>query len=268
MSQWRCASASVQGTSHVESAQPCQDAFRVEQVLTPDGEEFLVLIASDGAGSARFSQEGAQIVCQFLLEKFYRLIAGGWAPAQITHGRAKVYLNYVSREIDRVARERGLAKRDFAATLLMAVVGDKYSVFAQLGDGAIVVDSADGYSPVFWPQSGEYANMTYFVTDKTDIDQLQFKIVNQPVKEIALFTDGIQGLALHYELKGAHQPFFKPLFSSLQQASVETLPQMNDHLAAFLGSARVNERTDDDKTLMLACRQSHFVADESGHQES
>jgi len=268
MSQWRHASASVQGTSHVESAQPCQDACRVEQASTPDGEEFLVLIASDGAGSASFSQEGSQTVCQSLSEKLCRLIAGGWTPDQVTHGLAQVYVHNVLEEIEQIARGRGLDKRDFAATLLMAVVGDKYSVFAQLGDGAIVIDSSDGYIPVFWPQSGEYANMTYFVTDKTDIDQLQFKIVNQPVKEIALFTDGIQGLALHYELKGAHQPFFKPLFSSLQQASVETLPQMNDHLAAFLGSARVNERTDDDKTLMLACRQSHFVADESGHQES
>lgn len=268
MSQWRYASASVRGTSHVESAQPCQDACRVEQVLTPEGEEFLVLIASDGAGSAPFSQEGSQIVCQSLSEKLCRLIAGVWTPDQLTHGLARVYVHNVLKEIEQIARERGLASRDFAATLLMAVVGDKYSVFAQLGDGAIVINSSDGYSPVFWPQSGEYANMTYFVTSKTDISQLQFKVVNQSVNEIALFTDGIQGLALQYEVKGAHQPFFKPLFSSLQQASAETLSQMNDHLAALLGSERVNERTDDDKTLVLAYRQSTSVADESGYQES
>lgn len=167
-----------------------------------------------------------------------------------------MYLRYISAAIDSVARERGLNKRDFAATLLMAIVGDEYAVFAQLGDGAIVIDSVEGYSPVFWPQSGEYANTTYFVTDKTAIHHLAFKTIEQPVNEIAVFTDGIQGLALQYEIKSAHQPFFKPLFSSLQQVPVEALSSMNDHLAAFLNSERVNERTTDDKTLILACRQS------------
>lgn len=256
MSQWRYVAASVPGTSHIESAQPCQDACEVEQAATPDGEEFLVLIASDGAGSASCSQDGSQIVCQFLSDKLCRLIAGGWTPDQITYHRAKVYLRYVSAVIDRISRERGLNKRDFAATLLLAIVGDEYAVFAQLGDGAIVIDSAEGYCPIFWPQSGEYANTTYFVTDKTAINHLSFKTIERSVNEIALLTDGIQGIALQYEIKSAHQPFFKPLFGSLRQAPVEVLSSMNEHLAAFLNSERVNERTADDKTLILACRQS------------
>lgn len=262
MSQWRYVAASVPGTSHIEAAQPCQDACEVKQAVTPDGEEFLVLIASDGAGSALFSQEGSQIVCQFLSDKLCRLIAGGWTPDQITHRRAQVYLRYVSAAIDRIARERGLNKRDFAATLLMAIIGDEYAIFAQLGDGAIVIDSAEGYRPIFWPQSGEYANTTYFVTDKTAIHHLAFQTIEQSVNEIAVLTDGIQGIALQYEIKSAHQPFFKPLFGSLRQAPVEALSSMNEHLAAFLNSGRVNERTADDKTLILACRQSSRTTDD------
>ena len=66
----------MQGTSHVESNQPCQDACRCEQFLTSSGEEFMVLVASDGAGSASLSQEGSQAVCRVLIEKCTRLFEG------------------------------------------------------------------------------------------------------------------------------------------------------------------------------------------------
>jgi len=254
MSQWRFSWASVQGTSHVESNQPCQDACRCEQFSTPSGEEFLVLVASDGAGSASLSQEGSQAVCRVLIEKFTRLFEEGWTLERMTQKYAQFLLRYTAVLVKRLAKTQALPEREFAATLLFAIVGRESAAFLQLGDGAIVINSEDGYRPVFWPQSGEYANMTYFVTDKAAVENLQFSYVTEAVTEIALFTDGIQGLALKYETKTAHAPFFRPFFEHLQAASEESLPQVNAHLADFLGSKRINARTDDDKTLVLAYR--------------
>jgi hypothetical protein len=261
MSQWRSAYASAQGTSHIESTQPCQDTCKYERFLTSEGRELLVMIASDGAGSASLSNEGSKMVCQFLSEKISQLFEEGWTLNQITERYARFLLRYVSARLGRVARLREIKKRDFAATLLIALIDDEYAAFFQLGDGAIVINSDDGYRPVFWPQSGEYANETYFVTDKTAAKNLKFTFLNETVNEVALFTDGIQGLALKYDVQAAYSPFFRPLFAYLRGVPEEALPQLNGQIEKFLDSETVNARTNDDKTLMLACRLAKAVTD-------
>lgn len=261
MSQWRAAWASVQGTSHIESNLPCQDACRCEQFSTPSGEEFMVLVASDGAGSASLSHEGSQAICQTLIEKFARLFGEGWTLERMTLRYARFLVRYIAVIIKRLAKTQELSEREFAATLLLAIVGRESAAFLQLGDGAIVINSGDDYYPVFWPQSGEYANTTYFVTDKTAAHHLQFSYIVEAVTEIALFTDGIQGVALKYDTKTAHEPFFRPLFQCLQTVPEKILPQMNARLEDFLSAKQLNTRTDDDKTLVLACCLSEPIED-------
>ena len=46
---------------------------------------------------------------------------------------------------------------------------ESWSAFLEIGDGAIVILDDGVLRPVFWPQSGEYLNTTYFVTD-SDFD--------------------------------------------------------------------------------------------------
>jgi hypothetical protein len=261
MSHWRSAYASVQGTSHIKANQPCQDSCRYERILTLEGKAFLVMIASDGAGSALFSDEGSQMTCQLFLERISRFFEKGRRLDQITERHTGLLIRYISAKIDRVARKRGVKKRDFAATLLIALVGDDDAAFLQLGDGAIVINSGNGYHPVFWPQSGEYANQTYFVTDASADQNLNFEFVNEKINEVAIFTDGIQGLALKYDIQAAYTPFFKPLFEYLKNIPEENTPQLNEQVETFLNSAAVNSRTEDDKTLMIACRLLRTITD-------
>src|SRR5262249_25620448 len=113
---------------------------------------------------------------------------------------------------------RGLELRDFACTLLTAVVSKDAAVFSQIGDGAIVLAEADGYQPVFWPQMGEYASTTFFLTAPDFAERMAFRIIESTVDELSLFTDGLQSLALHYASRNAHAPFFAPLFEGLRKA--------------------------------------------------
>lgn len=258
MSKWRFTSTSVQGTSHIEANIPCQDFSLCKLVANENGDDFLILVASDGAGSATYSDEGSRIVCECFLEKLTRYIEQGWSLDQTDEDVISRWLitlaRYSAQKIQRAAKKRGVEKREFAATLVLAIVGQKRSIFLQLGDGGIVINTSENYELIFWPQSGEYANMTYFVTDDSAIKNLQFKIVNQTINEIALFTDGIQGLALKYDTQSAYSPFFRPQFEYLRQISDLDLSLVKDQLAAFLNSKSVNDRTNDDKTLILACR--------------
>ncbi len=65
--------------------------------------------------------------------------------------------------------------RDYACTLLFALVGVEAAVFRQIGDGVIVVnDQSSHWSWVFWPERGEFANTTFFVTDAVAADHLRF----------------------------------------------------------------------------------------------
>ena len=123
-------------------------------------------------------------------------------------------------------------------------------MFLQVGDGAIVYRSASSpFTPALWPQNGEYANTTWFVTDEEAADLVQLARVSG-VDEVALLTDGLQSLALRFASREAHGPFFEPMFRSLRGPE----PAGDGAVAAFLGSERVNARTDDDKTLVLATR--------------
>jgi hypothetical protein len=70
--------------------------------------------------------------------------------------------------VNSLATEADLKAQDFACTLLAAVIGQNQSVFFQLGDGAMVQSLAgekDLYHCICWPQQGEYANSTNFLTD-------------------------------------------------------------------------------------------------------
>ena len=157
--------------------------------------------------------------------------------------------------MNQCASEAGQTPRDYACTLLGAILAEDRALFLQIGDGAIVIGSGDDYWPVFWPQSGQYANETYFLTDANVFARLEFAITVEPVAEIALLTDGLQTLALHYQTRQAHAPFFRPLFHQLRAVPTSgCAPQLLNALERFLDTPALNQRTHDDKTLILATR--------------
>lgn len=258
-SNWKYISASVLGTSHGRTDMPCQDSSECRVFTTGEGAEILVAVASDGAGSAKRSDEGSALACALFLQEMEALFGaeGTGDVRDVTDEFVKNWLTSFQREVSVRAEHEGLTPRDFACTLLAAVVGDDSAVFAQIGDGAIVVPAAeepDEYCYIFWPQQGEYANQTYFATEANAHENLQYSLVSQRVEELAVLTDGIQGLALHYETQSAHNPFFRPVFAWLRPAPEDYSEKYTASLAGYLNSPKVNESTDDDKTLILATR--------------
>ncbi len=73
--------------------------------------------------------------------------------------------------------------------------------------------------------------------------------------EVAVFTDGIESLVLHYATQSVHAPFFDQIFQPVRSLSEGGFnPVMSERLDAYLSSALICDRTDDDKTLLLASR--------------
>lgn len=255
---WRYVQAAVPGVAHRVSGGECQDACAAQLLALPDGSPALALAVADGAGSAARSREGAECACQTLLAECAAWLAqateADWSP-----GLAESWLHSVQTALTQQALEAGLPDREFACTLLGAVIATHHALFLQVGDGAIVINAGHGYQPVFWPQGGEYPNETFFVTDANAADHLACMLCAEPVIEIALLTDGLQSLALHYQSQQAHEPFFRPLFQCLRDYPATGCPlELIAALERFLDSPAINQRTHDDKALILASRWSAF----------
>ena len=251
----RTLSASVEGTSLVFTGQPCAEYCSVEVVEGVGDVPLLVAVAADGAGSAPGAPVGARLACVEVVR-----MGRDWAgrePDFSTFEQVHVgaWVETASERIRARALEDGLDPRDFACTLLVALVDGARGVFFQIGDGAIVYrNGADTFSPALWPQTGEYANTTWFLTDEDAAERAQATAFDG-VHEVALLTDGLQALALRFVSRDVHTPFFEPMFERLRRDRAEG-DDLDGELLRFLESEAVNARTDDDKTLVLASRRS------------
>jgi len=249
---WRFAAARAIGTSHLKVSLPCQDRLVCE--LLPNGS--LVAAVADGAGSAALAERGAEIAVVTVI-------------AHLKHSleEARTDFDVVLREAAALAREaisaeadrEGAALRSYASTLLAVVLSRDSGGALQIGDGVMIVsDGGDEWSWVFWPQRGEYANTTHFLTDEGALDRLEAEVFSTGITDIALMSDGLEPLALHYASRTVHDPFFKGMFQSLVKAEgCAEIHALSASLEQFLSSERVGSRTDDDVSLILATRRNH-----------
>jgi len=105
-----------------------------------------------------------------------------------------------------------------------------------------------------WPAHGEYASTTYFVTDDPQA-QLRFTRVVGNYEEIAVFSDGIERLALDFTHEVPFDRFFNPMFASVPNGgSAGRNRVISRGLRNYLDSKTITDRTDDDKTLIMARR--------------
>ena len=256
---WRVAYNSVVGTSHEKTGLPCQDAGGCRIIRDPVGRELLLAIACDGAGSASRSRDGANLTVDRFFQEFGEAAKRSGLD-EIAKEFVQDWLSRLRAEIKDRADAEDLSAREFACTVLAAIIGEDRAAFFQIGDGAMVVSNRsepDDYGWIFWPQHGEFANETNFITQDNALDVLEFEAEDRCVDEIALFTDGIERLVLDLTEKTAHPPFFRTLFRWLvktEPTPVETEIQTSPVLEQYLGSKQINDRTDDDKTLILASR--------------
>jgi hypothetical protein len=211
-----------------------------------------VALVADGAGSARFGKEGAELACcegKRLIDDALSKLAGE-CPSREEVVR---WINELRLQIGARAAAAQVNVREYACTLLMAIMGPQGGIFSQIGDGGIVASRNGFLEPVLWPEMGEYANETHFLTDENALGHLQYALWDTFSEELALFSDGLQRLALVYENRTVHTPFFTPMLAVMhQQTTAASCAMLSEQLAAFLASSRVNERTDDGKTLVLA----------------
>lgn len=241
---WACASAI--GSSHLRTGIRCQDAHRCLEV---DGT--LIAIASDGAGSAARGGEGAVLVCRTLATE---LAARVRSARDLDDDALTQILDRVRDRIAHVAASQSAAMRDFAATAVVIIAGPVDTLIMHVGDGAAAIRHEGRWQVGSWPDAGEFAGTTFFVTDDGGA-KLRVTRLGHSVDEIAALTDGLERLALSFADERVHVPFFEGMMRPLAaRTTTGRSPDVSAMLRSYLASQSVCSRTDDDKTIVLARR--------------
>ncbi len=245
---WHVVSASVRGTRHEKTGQPCQDAH--EWRVLPGN--VLVAAVADGAGSAALAEVGSIMAVKAAVEHLQdaklHLTEKETDLRELILAAMKSSLAALVAEADR--RKRPL--RDLATTLIVFVAAPSQIAAAQIGDGAVVIEEngGGGFTALTGPGQAEYLNETTFLTSSDALDKVQFAARQASAAHVAAFSDGLQMLALKMPGGIPHPPFFTPLWRLVD--ATEAHESAGDPLTSFLRSPRIGERTDDDLTLLLA----------------
>ncbi len=242
---WRWAAASVRGTAHANADLHSQDAYAV----TPVANGVVFAVVSDGAGSTRLGGVGARYTCYFMKNRVRAWFESG---QQFPDDAAVVAIIHDLRKaLSAHADKRRVQIREYAATMAAVLVSNAEVLTIQVGDSSIVARKGNDWEVLCWPDAGEYASTTYFITDLPHA-RLNIKYLKRSHDAFALFSDGIGELALSVSDASAFPGFFRPMMRPLDDAlDSGHLSDLSDHLSAYLGSQSFCERTDDDKTLIL-----------------
>ena len=266
---WVHGHASIIGEAHEKNGIPCQDSSVSKILKTKKAGEIFLAGVSDGAGSAKHSDLGSEIV----LDTFI-MVAQAWiketGDVEPEHF-FQIWFEETRKKLSEKAVEIGAEFRDFAATALLAIVWSDKVAFFQIGDGCIIVDifddglDKDFPSWIFWNDRLDVeVNVTTFVTSDDAWSSADCEIYPARVKNIALFTDGIEHGVMHNKTQSAHENFFARCFNPLKERTESD--GISVALKKMLESPAISGFSDDDKSLVLAVRKHESAIGEQRQQ--
>jgi serine/threonine protein phosphatase PrpC len=253
---WKVVMASATGTAHLSQNGECQDRFSAE-LFGDDKGQTLIAAVADGAGSTSDGHLGAEIACRSFIREVQRFLKCRDAQiSSLNEEFGKLWISSLQAELRAIAKDADKPLREFASTFIAAVVGEECGAFFQIGDGAAVFSESGqpgSYRFAISPDDSEYVNTTDFITDDSAETAIRFYRVGAGINELILFTDGVFPVAVDYQANQPHEPFLMPMMAPLRSPQANEA-ELSFKLASFLSSAKISEKTDDDKTMILARR--------------
>jgi hypothetical protein len=256
---WKFVNVSVRGSAHVTNGLPCQDWSAARLVGVKN--DILICAISDGAGSAKFADEASRFIAEKAADHFVKQLNDHPTPedliAEYDRSDAEILIREQQNELARLASERGVGIQDFSATLLLGIIHPKHSFFIQIGDGCWCISRNGILSVITWPSQGEFVGQTDFVTSVNVAAATQTTRIKGGVDFIVGISDGLERLGLDMQSRVPYGGFFKPIVQKL--ISAPDVAVFDTDLRQFLQSDRVCERTDDDKTLLVAVKNGYSL---------
>jgi len=251
---WKICASSLKGTNHDASELPCQDSNKHKRIQGRLG-DYIILVASDGCGTAKHSDIGSDIVTAEVTDCLAYWLQNSIVIPDLSELIVYAF-GHANQCLHKAAGRLSISADDLAATCICLVIGPDSYAAAQIGDGIIVGLFNGICGCVFWPNQ-EYANVTHALTGR------YWRYNTQTINIISgstmpdgwfLATDGIQAISCDYEKKVPGSGFVSVLIEKFRRVSDPTGQSLDKALEALLRSERVNSVVSDDKTVILAFR--------------
>ena len=255
--RWLVAAATAAGAKHIRNSSPNQDCFRH---LTADDDQLIIAVC-DGAGSTTMGGAGAQIAATAAVESIQHQLEmrTNFSLPDIL----RKAFNHARASVIQIAETSDYDVRDYATTITLFVHSGGISAAAQLGDGACVLGTPDGWTLTAEPQRGQHANETFFITQHRAEERLTISPEISKVQHVMLCTDGMMSLTLQQPGNVPHQPYFEGTFSWLR--SCQDPHKASRQMDALLRSDKVRSLVDDDLTMVQATLMDTPTGTETQH---
>ncbi len=236
--EWITTGASVTGTGHIETDCPCQDAH--DYLSLPNA---TIIGVADGLSSASHADRGAQLAVSITMS----YLAAGLTKKGDQEGLLRRLAKHIRQRLHALAERENNSINEYATTLLAGIITPTSISTMLVGDGGIVIKHGDGFTTITNRPPGSYTNVVIPIT--SDEYKSATKIHSFPadaITGIALFSDGVESIAIQRPQEEAVPGLFDTLF---------THHPSRIGITDWLTSERVNKRTDDDKTIVIATKQ-------------
>lgn len=160
---------SYRGNSHIKSDVPCQDCH----VFSKINDKWSIAIVSDGAGSAKNSDQGSRAVCaafKYYIENLIKenviLQKGHILDEKSWDIEFKGMISQFHKDLKNNIVKPDLPFESLAATIILLVYSCDGYMFAHIGDGRAAVRINGDWKTILNPHKGSEANQTIFCTSQ------------------------------------------------------------------------------------------------------
>lgn len=247
--------SSVAGYSHIKHNIPNQDSY---SYLEDEERGIIVIVVSDGAGSAKNAKLGSSLCCQNLTQSILQITQ------QTIDAKINAYL-FDTKIIECIAQHishiSSLSTNisSYNHTLSVVIFSPYGGKIIQIGDSPVViinkttqdVDFSErlSNSMIYDEEKQEgYANQTIFLTSyKNWFQHLRISTITpQEIDAILVMTDGAGSIFIDKPNKKLHTP---SLIYLLEQFNNDEYVDVS--LTKFISLEEIDNITGDDKTVVL-----------------
>ncbi|MCH3960186.1 MAG: protein phosphatase 2C domain-containing protein [Selenomonas sp.] len=251
---WRIVQCDMQGRGHKKLGIPCQD-----KTFFCQRNGIQVIALADGAGSAKFSEDGAKIavecVCDKLAMHFEEyLVADDGVSVK------RELLQAVRAGLQAKAVDLACETVDLASTLLAVAVSEDHYILMHIGDGVIGYLKESELKVASAPENGEFINTTVFTTSACALQSM--KLMKGKLGAIAgfvLMSDGTETSFYHRRDKRLAEVLKRIMHRSVLLPTKEIEKELRRSFKDV-----ITQVTTDDCSLILLARRSPFFC---GYQE-
>ena len=282
--EWLTVGASVIGKSHTEANPPipCQDNHNYYNLKNG----WQVAIVCDGAGSAKLSQKGSELIARKIMpavlkkdlpmKKWYKKGAfpqkSEWKEFAVETFRQTISAMQIT--VDKYNEEKNKTEQikieDLASTVILVLYRSNGALVANIGDGRSgYLNNKGEFHSFFKPFKGEEANQTVFITSNiwnNTEKYISANVVQDNIWAVTAMSDGFENASYicsniidgqWFDLNLPSKKLFLPLIKQLKAAGLKSIPveELKKKWKELLTNGnKTIENEPDDRTMILSIK--------------